>query len=84
MLMPCDNFGKIVSEDYNQAKPIAVTSLNLSIQRLKELGSKPESKYFEMVDSRGKVHAQFECILEFFDNIKNQNKNDKELTGKQK
>jgi len=35
MVMPCDNFDKIISEDYNKAKPIAVTSLNLSLQRLK-------------------------------------------------
>lgn len=46
MVMPCDNYGKIISEDYNKAKPIALTSLSLSLVRLKENGTKPEIKYF--------------------------------------
>ena len=66
MLMPCDNYGKIISDDYNKAKPIALTSLSLSLVRLKENGTKPEIKYFEMVDNRGKVYGQFECVLEYF------------------
>lgn len=35
MMMPCDNYGKIVTDDYSQAKPIGITSFNLSIQRLR-------------------------------------------------
>ncbi len=31
MQLPVDNFGKVVNEDFKQAKPIAITSVNLSL-----------------------------------------------------
>jgi hypothetical protein len=36
---------------------------------LREIKEKKLRKYYDMVDSRGKVLGQFELVLEYFDNM---------------